>query len=360
MSAVASSSSPGPDLRRLRDRLRLPLMVLGVAAVTLGTLYFWLSGGRYVSTDDAYVQAGRASISSNVAGQVISIAVRDNQVVRRGDLLFRLDDQPYRIAVQAAQARLATARLQIIADKATYQQQVAALRSAQSTLQYQETEYQRQRKLLATSISSQAQFDQAQHALDAARQQVVLTQQQAAAVLAMLGGDPGLNPDQHPSVQQARAELDRAKLNLSYATIVAPEDGVVTKVEQLQVGDYVNAATAVFALICVRDVWVEANFKESQLTHMRAGQPATVQIDTYPGRTFRAHVASIAPGTGSQFSALPPENATGNWVKVVQRLPVRLELESVDSSLPLHSGLSTTVEVDTGHRSILGARDARS
>jgi membrane fusion protein, multidrug efflux system len=358
MSAVLPS--PDPGVRRLRDRLRIPLMVLGIAAVMIGALYLWFSGGRYVSTDDAYVQAGRASISSNVAGQVIAIAVRDNQLVRRGELLFRLDDQPYRIAVEAAQAKLRTARLQIMADKATYQQQLAALHSAQATMQYQESEYERQRKLLATSISSQAQFDQARHALEAARQQVASTQQQAAAVLAMLGGNSDVNPDQHPSVQQARAELDRARLNLSYTTIVAPEDGIVTRVERLQVGDYVNAANPVFALICARDVWVEANFKESQLTYLHAGQPATVELDTYPGRTFKAHVVSIAPGTGSQFSVLPPENATGNWVKVVQRLPVRLELEGVDTGLPLHSGLSATVEVDTGHRPVFGARYAKS
>jgi membrane fusion protein (multidrug efflux system) len=150
-------------------------------------------------------------------------------------------------------------------------------------------------------------------------------------------------------VQQAQAELDRARLNLSYTRITAPDDGIVTRVEQLQVGDHIAAGNPVFALISSRDVWVEANFKEDQLAHMRAGQSAEIDVDTYSGRSFKAHVGSIAPGTGSQFSALPPENATGNWIKVVQRLPVRLEIEDADPALPLHTGLSATVTVDTGH-----------
>jgi membrane fusion protein (multidrug efflux system) len=247
-----------------------------------------------------------------------------------------------------------------MAAKATYRQQLANLGSAQDTLAYQEKEYERQRRLLTTGIASQAQFDQALRALDNARQQVASAQQQAASALALLDGNPDIDPNRHPSVLQAQAELDRANLNLSYTSIFAPDDGIVTKVERLQVGDYVSAASPVFVLISSRDVWIEANFKENQLTDMRTGQPATVNIDTYPDRTFRAQVASIAPGTGSQFSALPPENATGNWVKVVQRLPVRLELEQAFPTLALHSGLSATVEVDTGrHRSVFGSHSNR-
>ncbi|HZR36081.1 MAG TPA: HlyD family secretion protein [Nevskia sp.] len=338
------------ESRSLAERLRLPLMIGGVLVVAVGAGLFWLLGGRYMSTDDAYVQAARASISSNVSGQVAEIAVHDNQQVHQGDLLFRLDDAPFRIAVAEAQAKLGATRLQVVAGKSTYRQQLASLRSAQDTLAYQQREYERQKKLLASGIASQAQFDQAQHALDAARQSAAAAQQQAASVLAMLAGQPDIDPDRHPSVEQAQAELDRAKLNLSYTRIVAPYDGIVAKVEQLQVGDHITAAAPVFALISTRDVWIEANFKEDQLTHMRPGQPAEVRIDTYSGKTFKAKVASLSPGTGSQFSALPPENATGNWVKVVQRLPVRLELENPDPGLPLHTGLSATVEVDTGHR----------
>ena len=349
MSAAVSSPFVPPK-GTLRERLRVPLMVLGVAAVAIGALAFWLAGGRTVSTDDAYVQAARTSISSNIAGQVVQILVRDNERVHRGQLLFKLDDQPYRIAVEAAEAKLASSRLTVLAGKATYRQHLASVRSAQDTVSYREKEYQRQQKLLVTGIASQAQYDGAQHALDNAQQQAASTQQQAASVLAMLDGNADSDVSRHPSVLQAQAELDRARLNLSYTQITAPDDGIVTKVEQLQVGDYINAASPVFALISTRDVWVEANFKEDQLAYMRAGQAATVRIDTYPGQTFKAHVASMAPGTGSQFSLLPPENATGNWVKVVQRLPVRLELDDTVPDLPLHSGLSANAEVDTGHR----------
>ncbi|MDR3416547.1 MAG: HlyD family secretion protein [Nevskia sp.] len=347
-SAVAGT--PARNELGLGERLRLPLMILGVAVVAIGALWFWLAGGRYMSTDDAYIRAAQSSISSNVAGRVTEILVRDNQHVRRGDLLFRLDPRPFEIAVAEAQAKLGLARLQIIAGKSTYRQQLAAQRSAQDALAYQQKEYQRQQRLLASGIASQAQFDQAQHARDAARQQLASSQQQLASVLAMLGGNPDLDPDRHPAVQQAQAELDRAELNLSYTSIHAADDGIVAQVEQLQVGDYINAANPVFALISSRDVWLEANFKEDQLAHMRPGQSATVRIDRYPGRTLKAHVASLSPGTGAQFSALPPENATGNWVKVVQRLPVRLELDGADADLPLQAGLSATVEVDTGHR----------
>jgi membrane fusion protein (multidrug efflux system) len=345
----ASSPTIAGAPATLGERLRLPLMLGGVAVFIVGAGLLWLSGGRIMSTDDAYVQAARASISSNVAGQVVQIAVRDNQPVRQGELLFRLDDAPFRIAVEEAQAKLGTARLQVVAGKSGYRQQLASLRSARDTLAWQQREFERQQKLLASGIASQAQFDQARHALDAARQQAAGAEQQAASVLAMLAGNADLDPDQHPSVQQAQAELDRAKLNLSYTRILAPDDGIVTKVEQLQVGDHITAAAPVFALVSTRDVWIEANFKEDQLTHMRPGQAAEVKIDTYSGKTFKARVASIAPGTGSQFSALPPENATGNWVKVVQRLPVRLELEDADPGLPLHTGLSADVAVDTGH-----------
>jgi membrane fusion protein (multidrug efflux system) len=165
--------------------------------------------------------------------------------------------------------------------------------------------------------------------------------------VANLGGDAGIDPVKHPSVQQAQAELDRAELDLSYTTINAPDDGVVTQVERLQIGDYVNAASPVFALVATHDLWVEANFKEVQLSKMRAGQEATVSIDTYGDRKFKGHVVSLSPGTGAQFSVLPAQNATGNWVKVVQRLAVRVEIDDADRDHPLFAGLSATVKVDT-------------
>ena len=176
------------------------------------------------------------------------------------------------------------------------------------------------------------------------------TAQQIANTVAALDGDPNIDIDRHPSVRAAKAQLDQARLDLSYATVVAPDDGIVTRVDDLQVGDFVNPGVAVFSMMSSRRIWIEANFRETGLTHMRPGQAAVINVDAYPDRTFMAHVVSMSPGTGSDFAVLPPENATGNWVKVVQRLPVRLELDKIDPNRPLFSGISVTVRVDTGCR----------
>jgi len=233
-------------------------------------------------------------------------------------------------------------------------QKVSGLRSAEDTLNYERNETQRQQRLLMSGISSQAQVDRALHARDAASQAVAAAQQEIASVTAQLGGDPAIDPAKHPAVEGAQAALDAAELDLSYAVIKAPDDGIVTQVERLQSGDYVNAATPVFALIVIHDAWVDANFKEVQLSSMRMGQPATVAIDAY-GKTFKAHVASFTPGTGSQFSVLPAQNATGNWVKVVQRLAVRIELDDPDPAFSLFAGLSASVTVDTSDEGAAGA-----
>ena len=349
---------PSP-VRGWRRRLRLPLMLLGPAIVVVVAAYFYLTGGRFEATDDAYVKTARVDISANVAGRVQELAVRDNQAVHKGDVLFRLDDAPFRIAVEEAGAQLAAARLQIEVLKANYRQRQSELASAQDTLAFQQHELERQQRLLGSGIASQLQVDRVSHARDEAATQVAGAQQQIGAVVASLGGNPNVAPDRHPTVQQAQALLDRAKLNLSYTVVTAPSDGIVTRVEQLQVGSYINASAPVFALMSTGDTWIEANFKEDQLTHMRVGQTARVEVDSYPGKTFEGKVASVSPGTGSQFSVLPPENATGNWVKVVQRLPVRVELEHLDPAFPLHGGLSANVSVDTRHqRHLFGSAEA--
>jgi membrane fusion protein, multidrug efflux system len=184
-----------------------------------------------------------------------------------------------------------------------------------------------------------------------ARQHVASIEQQIANTVVALNGDPNIEISRHPTVRAAKAQLDRARLDLSYATVTAPDDGIVTRVDDLQVGNFVNSGNAVFSLLSSRRIWIEANFRETGLTHMRPGQEATIDVDAYPDRTFKAHIVSMSPGTGSDFAVLPPENATGNWVKVVQRLPVRLELDEADPHRPLFSGISVTARVDTGYRS---------
>ena len=365
---VPESDTPGPQRTRTepqdspvvqvlgwRERLRLPLMIgAPLIAIVIG-LYFYLTGVGYESTDDAYLRAAQVSISANVSGRVVEVDVHDNQSVRRGDTLIRLDDRPFSIAVEDARARVAHARLEIESLKATYWQRMADLRSAQSALAYQQGEYERQKRLRASGISPRSQVERTLDARDQAQANVNSDQQQINSTLASLGGNPRIPVERHPTVQEAQAQLDHALLNLSYTIIVAPIDGIVTRVEQLQPGDYMNAATPAFALVSTSNVWIEANFKEVQLTRMRPGQSASVRIDAYPGRTIHAKVVSISPGTGSEFSLLPPENATGNWVKVVQRLPVRLKLEE---SVPVQSGLSAVVTVDTKQRpSLVGTAE---
>ncbi len=339
---------PDRPPRSLKERLRLPLMVgLPLLAASVG-LYYYLISGRYQSTDDAYVQAAQVSISSNVSGRVSEVDVQDNQRVQRGQQLFRLDERPFRIAVEDARAKLASARLAIEALEATYRQRQADLRATESALTYQQREYERQTRLLSSGIASQAQADRALLARNTAQQNVAAAQQQITSVLASLGGTANLPVDRHPSVEEAQAQLDQALLDLSYTTISAPIDGIVTRVDQLQVGDYITKATSAFMLVATHDVWVEANFKENQLGRMHPGETARVVIDAFPGHTYKAVVASVSPGTGSVFSLLPAENATGNWVKVVQRLPVRLKFE--DEVPALAAGLSATVTVDTQSR----------
>ena len=353
LGALRTGRDPRSSLvrkRPLRQRLRLPLMLFGPIVVLIAAGYWYLTTGRLVSTDDAYVQAARVSISTDVSGRVAAIDVRDNQQVKSGQELFTLDQRPFLIAVEEAKAQLAAVRLQIEAMKATYRQKLAEARAMEATVAYEKGEFDRQKQLLATGAASKQAFDRASQTFQTDSAQLVSKEQDVANTLASLGGDADLPVKKHPMVQHAQAALDRAELNLSYTVVRAPENGVVTKVEQLQVGDYVNASTPLFSLMSTQRVWVEANFKETELTHMRPGQSATVEVDTYPGVVFPAQVQSLSPGTGLTFSLLPAENATGNWVKVVQRLPVRLSIEKFDANAPLHAGLSATVEVDTKYR----------
>ena len=334
--------------KRGRLRLRLVLMLIGVAAAAAIVAYGHYADAHLETTDNAYVQAARIAISAEVGGRVAAVAVRDNQEVHRGDLLLRLDAAPYRIAVEEAAARLAAARLEVDTLKAQYRQRQADVTAAEDVLKYQQSEYERQQRLATSGVAAQAQVDQTRQAATEARSRLVGARQQLAAVLAKLAGNPAIHAERHPDVQQAQAQFERAQLNLSYAAIHAPADGVVTRVPAVQVGTHVSAGAPLFALISKHDVWIEANFKEDQIARMRPGQSATVRIDARRERALAGRLVSITPGTGSQFSVLPPENATGNWVKVVQRVPVRIELDRLDPEVPLHRGLSAEVSIDTG------------
>src|SRR6516225_2656990 len=341
---VADRPAPTPAVvtprRSIRERLRRPLMLaLPIALAVFGATYY-LAEEPYVSTDDAFVRAAKITVNARVAGQAVEIAVRDNQHVRQGQVLFRIDAEPYQIAVDQAEARLAGARLQIAGLKATYRQQQAELQSAKDSAAYDEREYERKKMLVASDYTPREVYDRTETDLKVARQHVASIEQQIANTVVALDGDPDVEIEHHPTVRAAKAQLDRVQLDVSYATVTAPEDGIVTRVDDLQVGNFVNPGTTVFSLLSSRRIWIEANFRETGLTHMRPGQEATIDVDAYPDRTFRAHIVSMSPGTGSDFAVLPPENATGNWVKVVQRLPVRVELDELDPKRPLFSGIS--------------------
>ena len=343
---IAAGKDPTTGGARWPRLRRYMMAVVPVIALTGGAGGYWMDR-PYVSTDDAFIQVAKASINARVSGQVVEIAVIDNQHVRKGQLLFRIDPEPYTIAVAQSAARLASARIQVEGLKATYRRELTDLQSAKEIAAFDGREFDRKKNLLASKFTSRSAFEQAETDLKVARQHIASVEQQIANTVAALNGDPAIKVDDHPTVRAAKAELDRAKLNLSYTRIVAPDDGIVTKVDSLQRGDFVTNGAPVFWIMSSRHLWVEANFRETGLTHMRPGQAATISVDAYPGHDFRAHIVSMSPGTGSQFSVLPPENATGNWVKVVQRLPVRLEFDAIDPTRPLFAGISVTVRIDT-------------
>jgi len=330
---------------RLRG-LKWPLMVAGPLLVLAVGAYVYITGARYVATDDAYLGAARTAVAASVPGRIIAINTHENEFVKKGAVLLVIDKSNYEAAVERDQAELDAARLQVEALKASYEQSLAALNTAQAAAAYAAREKDRQAALLKAGISSQQDFDKASHQNDDAQLGVASAEQGVAKAKADLGGITGDNIDTHPRVAQALATLNRAKIDLANTNVVAETDGIVTKVDQVQIGSYANTSQALFWLVS-KDHWVEANFKENQLAHLKLGETATVSLDAFPGKTLKGCVASFSPGTGSSFSLLPPENATGNWVKVAQRLPVRLNITEAPSDLFLASGLSAHVSVDT-------------
>ncbi|MGL6242308.1 HlyD family secretion protein [Pseudomonas sp.] len=353
--ASQSFEHPAPNLgdtpikKPFKQTLR-PFLIVGLPLIFAAVCFArYQAGIAIVSTDNAYARVAKASINARVSGQVVDIAVEDNQQVHKGQVLFRIDPKPLQIAVNRAEAQLSVARLRIDGLKASYRQQQAELQSAKESADFDQREFARKKALVATEFVSRAIYERADTDLKVARQRVASVEQQIASTVVALNGNPNIDADTHPTVREARAQLDEAQLYLSYATVYAPDDGIVAKVDDLQVGNFVNNGAPAFALLSDREIWVEANFRETDVTHMRPGQAATVSIDTYPDHVFKAHVTSMSPGAGSDFALLPPENATGNWVKVVQRVPVRLELDEADPALPLFSGTSATVKVDTGY-----------
>ena len=341
-----------PTLARLRQpkTLRRLLLALGPIVVLAGGLFAYTAGGRYVSTDNAYVHAGKLTVATDVSGIVADVAVKESQKVEKGQVLFTLDQEPFRIALAGAEANLGIVRNQLVTLQATWRQKQAQIAQARTDAAFYETGFQRQQDLLKRGVASQAAYDQAKRDLDAARERVVMAQSDADATLAQLGGKADAPIEQNASYLAAQAQVDKARRDLTRTTVLAPIPGIVTNVDALQVGEYLPAAQPAFSLVSSADVWIEANPKESDLAYLRAGAPAVVTVDAYPGREWQASVTSLAPATGTEFSVLPAQNATGNWVKVVQRVPIRLAVQMPADAPLLRTGMSATVEIDTGHK----------
>jgi membrane fusion protein (multidrug efflux system) len=340
--------APAKKSRRNLVRLLLLVVVPVIALVVAGV--FYITGGRYVGTDDAFTKADTVPVSADISARVVAIEVHDNEHVTQGQVLFRLDDETFRIALQKAEGKLAETKNNLTALQATYRQKLTDLEAAKAQLTFAQSDYTRQAALAAQGYAAKQKLDDTKRTLDMARQSTSGDQQAIGAIIAQLGGDPDKPVEEQAAYLQALAERDQAALDLRHTVVLAPSAGTVGQVPSLQVGMYLTAGTQAFTLVRTDAIWVEANMKETDLTYVRPGQEATITIDTYPDRSWKAKVTSLSPASGNELSVLPAQNATGNWVKVVQRIPVRLELELMPGDPPLSTGMSAVVSIDTGHR----------
>lgn len=332
---------------RRRNLRRIALIVIVPLLIIIGGGYYYLTGGRYLETDNSYVHQSVLLVAPVVSGRVSEVDVKENQIVKPGDVLFRIDPAPFKIAVEQANAAFADARQSVGQLKAAYSVAQAKLAAAEHTVAIRQRELARTQDLQKRGFSTPADVDKAQLSEQAAEDDVKVAKEALASAGAALGGNPNLPVDNYPVVNKAQAAKDQAELDLSHATVRADAAGVVSQVSNLNVGQYASAGSTMMSIVRKNDSWVEANFKETQLTDMKPGQKATVVVDTYPGKTLEGEVSSIGAATGAEFSLIPAQNATGNWVKVVQRIPVRIKLDN-PQAVPLRDGMSATVTVDTG------------
>jgi len=332
-----------------RKGLRPLLMLGGIAVVLVGSGYFWLTGGRFVSIDDAYVRAAKLAVSTDVAGIVADVAVKEGQHVKAGDLLYRLNDRPYRIALAGAEANLAQTVLMLQAMQRDYQRMLRDADARQAQVQADQATYDRFANLVKSGGVTRSEYDDARFKLASDQAGLESLKVQAQVQLAKLGGDAQADVTKLPQYLQAQAQVDEAQRQLDHTSVIAPFDGIVTQVDTLQLGTYLKAATAGMGLVSTDRVWVEANPKETDLTNVKPGDPVELSVDTYPDHAWKASVDSIAPASGSEFSVLPAQNSSGNWVKVVQRIPLRVHIDRQPSDPELRSGMSVVVDIDTGH-----------
>lgn len=341
-----SSSGSAPDRQQGRVTTRFMLLVAVPVAVLLVTGCLYLLGGRYVETENAYVHADMVSVVPEVAGTVAEVAVEENQPVHAGDLLFVIDPRRYRIAVDSAESELADVRTRIETLKASYREKQQELVVARNNQAFAGREYRRQVELARQHAVSDSVLDRYRHEMELADQQVVQVGAGLEKLKAGLNGDPDIATKDHPLYRKALSALDAARKDLDDTRVLARFDGIASKVPVP--GQFVGPGSSAMSLVADSRVWIDANLKETQLTHVQPGQTVEIQVDAYPDHSWIGHVGSIAGAAGSEFSILPAQNATGNWVKVVQRIPVRIELDDSPEGLRLRSGMSVTVSIDTG------------
>jgi len=335
---------------RSRASLRLVLLVIIPLIALAGGAYFYLTSGRYISTDNAYVGAQKVLITPDISGKIARVTVTEGQRVNAGDALLEIDPEPFRISVTQAEARLAGVRTEFLNLKTNLASTTRRIGLARETLDLKQRDVERKNTLLSNRSGSQMDMDNALNAVVTAKTQQEQLQQQQQQQQNQLLGDPDLPIERYPPYAQAAAALAQAQRDLDHTVLRAPIAGMATQVASIQMGRYVTAGTPVFSLIDDTRPWVDANPKETDITHLRIGQPVSISVDTFPARTFHGTVAAVSPGTGAQFAILPPQNASGNWVKVVQRVPVRIEFAPTEDVRDLRAGMSVTVDIDTGRQ----------
>jgi membrane fusion protein (multidrug efflux system) len=343
----ATGGDKPPPARNQRARRAL-FALLPIAAVA--GAYWYVTGGQIMSTDDAYVQADKVGISTDVSGIVNDVDVHDNQHVSSGQILYRLDPRQFQIARDNAKANLAQIALTIDAMKQDYKRMLSDAAAEQAQLDLDQINYNRASTLVRSGAVSQATFDQANSTLLNNKSKLESLQRQAATQLARLAGNPEIETTQHPQYLQAKAQVDEAQRELDHTVVRAPFTGIVTNVPSIAPGKYLAASVTAFNLVATDRAWVEANPKETQMTDVRLGQPVVVTVDTYPDVQWHGTVESISPAGAQEFQLLPAQNTSGNWVKVVQRIPMRVRIEASGADTPpLRSGMSVEIDVDTGH-----------
>jgi membrane fusion protein, multidrug efflux system len=329
--------------------LRRPLMFALLPLALLVAGYFYVTGGAVMSTDDAYVQADMVGLSTDVSGLVREVSVHDNQQVAKGDVLFTLDDLQFRLALDRAEAQLGNTRNDLAALQASYRNMQAQVDQAKTDVDFATVNFKRQQQLVGSGATAQATFDASRNTLQGAQQKLASLSQQLAGIAANLNGNPDAPIEDHPRYKDALAARNEAARQLAHTIVRAPFDGIVTNVPSLQPGQYLAAAATAFNIVSTDHVWIQSMPKETELTYVKPGQKATVEVDTYPGVQWTGTVESISPASASSFSLLPAENSSGNWVKVVQRIPMRVRVDNQPGKPPLRVGMSVEVRVDTGH-----------